>query len=46
MGTNSCFVFQNILFYVLDKNETHKDLEQHEGGKMMTNFSFLGELSF
>jgi len=38
-------ILQNILFCAQQKRETHTGLEQHEGEKMMTEFSFLGELS-
>jgi len=34
----------NILFYIQQKKETHTSLEQHKNEKMMTIFSFFGEL--
>ncbi len=38
-------ILQNIFVYVQHKKETHTGLKQHEGDKMMTKLSFLGELS-
>jgi len=38
-------ILQNIFFCVQQKKETHTGLEQPEGEEMMTEFSFLGELS-
>ncbi len=36
---------KDILFYVLQKTEMDRGLEQHEGEYIMTEFSFLGGLS-
>ncbi len=35
----------NISYFMLNKKETHTSLEQHDGEKIMTKFSFWGELS-
>jgi len=37
-------IIQNIFFCVHQKKEIHTGLEQPESEKMMTEFSFLGEL--
>jgi len=47
MGSINCWVtnnLQNIFFCVQQKKKIHIDLEQLEGEKIMTEFSFLGEL--
>jgi len=37
-------ILQNIFFCFQQKKETHTGLEHH-GGELMTEFSFLGELT-
>ncbi len=36
---------KNILIYVSKMSEGFTDLDRHEGEQLMTEFSFLGELS-
>ncbi len=38
-------ILQNSIFCAQQKKEDHTGLEQHEDEEMMTEFSFLGELS-
>jgi len=40
------YILQKFFFCVQLKKETHTGLEQLEGEEMMTEFKFLGELSF
>jgi len=38
-------ILQNIFLCVQQNKDIHTSLEQHEGEEIMTEFSFLGELS-